>query len=651
MMTLRKALLSLGLMAGGLFLNAQTSKFDQHEAFAPLFYPNYGDEVRAPDGSPGPKYWQNAADYKINVTLDPDKHTIAGEVIIEYTNNSPFQLPYVWLHLDQNIYSLKSRAVATTAPTGGRWANRNEFDGGYNIESVALVQGGKEAAANYLIDDTRMKVTLTDAMKAQGGKLTLKIKYNFTIPEYGTDRMGRIKLEQGWVYEIAQWFPRMCVFDNDLGWNTLPYLGQGEFYQDYGDITFSVTAPASLIIVGSGELLNPAEVFTKEQHQRWEAAKKSDKTVMIRDPKEVGQANSRPNVKSLTWKFKCLNTRDVAFAASTGFILDAARINLPSGKTSLAVSAYPKESIGNDAWSRSTEYVKGAIEFYSKYLVEYPYPTAINVAGIVGGMEYPGIVFCSYRSKGASLWGVTSHEFGHIWFPMIVGSNERRFPWMDEGFNTFINYLAEQDFNKGEYFGSRGLNNVRGRALFPDAKESIMNIPDVQQPTNLGPLAYRKPGFGLYLLREFVLGHERFDAAFKGYAEAWSYKHPTPYDFFRYIENHTGENLNWFWRGWFMDTWLIDQAVTDVKYVNDDPKQGSLITIATLEKLPMPATVQIKEENGKVSTVKLPVEIWYRGANWTFKHASTSNVVEVTVDPDNLYPDVNQENNKWKKNN
>lgn len=637
----------MSVSATSLLTVAQDSKFDQHEAFHPLFYPSFGDDVRTPLGKPGPKYWQNSADYNISVHLNPEQHTIAGEVKIDYTNHSPYDLPYLWLNLDQNIYSLDSRGVATTAPTGGRWANRNNFNGGYTIESVTLVHNGTSTPANYLIDDTRMKITLSKALAASGDKISIQVKYKFTIPEYGTDRMGRIELEQGWVYEIAQWFPRMCVFDNDLGWNTAPYLGQGEFYQDYGTINYQVTTPADLFVVGSGELLNPQEVYTKEQLKRWEEAKKSDQTVMIRSANEVAQKSSRPNAKNLTWKFKLENTRDVAFAASKGFIVDAAKINLPSGKTSLAVSAYPKESIGQDAWSRSTEYVKGAIEFYSKYLIEYPYPTAVNVAGIVGGMEYPGIVFCRYTAKTAGLWGVTSHEFGHIWFPMIVGSDERRYPWMDEGFNTFINYLAENEFNNGEYKGARSLDKLKGLALFPDPKETIYTIPDVQKSTNLGPLAYRKPGYGLYLLREFVLGRERFDAAFKQYTIDWAYKHPTPWDFFRSMENHTGENLNWFWRGWFMENWLIDQTVKDVKYVDNDPAKGSLITITSLEKLPMPAFVQVKEENGKVATVKLPVEVWYSGANWTFKYNSTSKVVEVIIDPENKYPDVNPGNNKW----
>ncbi|MDB5232799.1 MAG: family metallopeptidase [Chitinophagaceae bacterium] len=422
------------LLASFLFtsiLRAQTitatvpkSIYDQHEAFAPMFYPSFGDEVRAADGTPGPKYWQNRADYNITASLDDEQQSLDGSVTITYTNNSPQSLPFVWLQLDQNIYNQESRSVAATAVTGGRWANRN-FNGGYNITSVNLIENGKETRANYLISDTRMQIKLPSSVKPQGGKLQIRITYNFKIPEYGTDRMGRLNTRNGWIYEIAQWYPRMCVYDNIYGWNTLPYLGQGEFYLEYGNIDYSITAPASHIVVGSGELLNPQEVLTAEQISRLRTASQSDKTVIIRSESEINQISSRPSGKQkLTWKFRCTNTRDVAWASSKAFVWDAARMNLPSGKKALAQSVYPVESATDSAWKRSTEYVKGAIEYYSGYVYEFSYPVATNVAGIVGGMEYPGIVFCGSKAKGESLWGVTSHEFGHNWFPLIVGSND-----------------------------------------------------------------------------------------------------------------------------------------------------------------------------------------------------------------------------------
>ncbi|MBS1933438.1 MAG: M1 family peptidase, partial [Bacteroidetes bacterium] len=276
------------------FAQSVTPKYDQHEAFAPLFYPSYGDDIRTAAGTPGPKYWQNSASYKINATLDDVNHSITGTVIISYKNNSTEKLPFLWLQLDQNIYSLKSRAVAATAISGGRWANRN-FDGGYDIKSVKIISGKKEENADYLINDTRMQIKLAKPVKANGDSIRIKIDYSFSIPEYGTDRMGRLKTKSGdWIYEIAQWYPRMCVFDNVLGWNTLPYLGQGEFYLEYGDFDFSITTSAKEIVVASGELQNPTDVLTAEQIKRLKEARESDKTVMIRSENEVNDPSTRP---------------------------------------------------------------------------------------------------------------------------------------------------------------------------------------------------------------------------------------------------------------------------------------------------------------------------------------------------------------------
>jgi hypothetical protein len=651
MNNIRKCLLLFCLLAGmqGL-LEAQTkSAFDQHEAFAPFFYPTNGDEFRTADGTPGPAYWQNRADYKIDVSMDDQTHSIKGNVEISYTNNSPNLLPFVWLQLDQNIYSQSSRGVAVTAVAGGRWANRNAFNGGYTVSSVSIVQNGKTTPVKFEIYDSRMQIRLPSALKAKGGNIRFKIDFAFAIPEYGTDRLGRLQTKNGWIYEIAQWFPRMCVYDNVQGWNTLPYLGQGEFYLEYGDISYQVNVPASHIVVGSGELLNPQEVLTAEQLKRWNTATKSEKTVFLRTAAEVTNPASRPTGKQrLTWKFKCKNTRDVAWSSSTAFVWDAARMNLPGGKKALAMSAYPVEAASDTAWGRSTEYVKAAIEFYSNYLYPFSYPVAVNVAGIVGGMEYPGIVFCSARATRGGLWGVTSHEFGHNWFPMIVGSDERKFAWMDEGFNTFINSLAQKEFNHGEYGTGRSLEATKlTRLFFNDSSESILNIADVIQPYNLGTLGYRKPGYGLQLLRENILGADRFDSAFRYYVHQWAFKHPTPWDFFHCIENNSGETLDWFWRGWFLNSWKLDMAVQDVTYVDNDPKNGSIISISTLEKLPMPVTVEITEENGKKDRVKLPVEIWQKGANWKFVYKSTSKITEVVIDPDQNLPDVNLSNNKW----
>jgi hypothetical protein len=303
--------------------------------------------------------------------------------------------------LDQNIYSQQSRGVAATSITGGRWANRNGFDGGYKIESVSIIANGKEQPANYNTSDARMQIKLADAIKAAGGVVQFKIAFHFAIPEYGTDRLGRLSTKNGWIDEIAQWYPRMCVYDNVNGWNTLPYLGQGEFYLEYGNIDYSITAPASQIIVGSGELLNPKDVLTAEQLKRWDAAKNSDKTVMLRSASEVTDPSTRPSKDHLTWKFHCTNTRDVAWASSAAFVWDAARINLPSGKKALAMSAYPVESATDSAWNRSTEYVKGAIEFYSKYLYEFSYPVATKRCRNCWWYGIPGhcVLWCKSKKE------------------------------------------------------------------------------------------------------------------------------------------------------------------------------------------------------------------------------------------------------------
>lgn len=507
-----------------------------------------------------------------------------------------------------------------------------------------------EKSLDFTIEDTRMQVMLPSALGVQGAKLKLKIVYAYTVPIYGSDRTGILDTQNGRIFCIAQWYPRMCVYDDISGWNTIPYTGPSEFYLDYGDFDMKITVPASHIVVGSGALVNPKEVYTGEQLKRWSAAAQSDKTVMIRSGKEVTDSLSRPTGKrELTWHFMLKNARDASWASSEAFIIDASRIVLPSGAKSMAISAYPVESEGDEAWSRSTEYTKASIEHYSKKWFEYPYPAATNVASNVRGMEYPGIVFCGSKSKKDDLWGVTDHEFGHTWFPMIVGSNERLYGWMDEGFNTFINNLSTDEFNNGEYKEKVVNMHMASKALTNEAFEPIMTAPDNMKEKHIGMLCYYKPSAGLTLLREQILGKERFDKAFRAYITRWAFKHPTPDDFFRTIENVAGENLNWFWRGWFYNNWKLDQAVTQVKYVKDTPALGALITVENLEKMAMPCILEIKTVSGKASRVKLPVEIWARNTKWTFLYPSSEEIASVTSDPDLVFPDSNSDNDAWTK--
>ncbi len=619
------------------------STYNAYELFHPLW--NYGpaSSARSGSGIPGPSYWQNSVDYKISASLDEEARKISGEVEMTYKNNSPDKLPFLWLQLDQNSFSTKSRGGKTTPVSGGRFGNIG-FEGGYQIESV-MVDG---KAATYVVEDTRMQIRLTQPMAEKVGVAKIKIVYSFKSPANGHDRMGIQETKNGSIFTVAQWFPRMCVYDDIEGWNVLPYLGAGEFYLEYGNFEYSINVPASHIVVGSGELVNPTEVYTADQLKKWALAAQSETTVVIRSAEEVLNPASRPAKDRLTWKFKCSNARDVAFATSKSFILDAARINLPSGKKSMAVSVYPVESNGQNAWGRSTEYVKASIEYYSNWLYEYTYPVATNVAGIVSGMEYPGIIFCGYRDQTRALMGVTDHEFGHNWFPMIVGSNERKFPWMDEGFNTFINFYSMDAFNKGEFKSQKMDMHQIAPRMFRDYADPIISIPDVIQPMNLGWEAYNKPGIGLKILRENILGADRFDYAFKHYIKHWAFKHPTPLDFFKAMEDGAGEDLGWFWKSWFYELWRLDQSVKDVEYIEQDPTKGALITIENMEKMAMPAVVDVELVSGAKERFTFPVEIWQRGSSWTFRTSTNIPIKSVTIDPDHVFPDINSKNNIWR---
>ena len=400
--------------------------------------------------------------------------------------------------------------------------------------------------------------------------------------------------------------------------------------------------------MGSGELQNPKEVLTAQQFERYNRAKESDKTVIIRGKDDITNPKAQPQKATLTWNFKISNTRDFAWAASRSFIWDAAKMNLPGGKKGLAMSVYPVESDGKDAWGRSTEYTKASIENYSKRWFPYPYYSAVNVASNVGGMEYPAIVFCGARATAAGLWGVTDHEFGHTWFPMIVGSNERRYGWMDEGFNTFINGISTAEFNNGEY-QSRKRDPHQIGYMFGPQSEAIYNTPDAMKERNIGNLLYYKPGYAMELLRGPILGQDRFDYALKNYISDWAYKHPTPWDFFRSMENSAGEDLAWFWKGMILNNYALDQAVTNVEYVNGDPKQGALISIGNAAQMVMPVIVEYTTASGKTARKTLPVEIWQNNNTWTFKVNTNEALNKVVIDPDHAFPDVDDTNNTWTK--
>jgi hypothetical protein len=625
------------------------SAYDPHALFSPNFYATGESNTRAATGEPNKGYWQNRADYQIAATLNEKSHMVTGSVAITYKNNSPFTLPFLWLQLDQNFFNQSSRGQARMpVDARSRYGDaKSSFNGGYTISAVKV---NDIALADYVITDTRMQIRLPKPMAASGDVVTVKLEYSFVIPDYGADRCGILPTKNGDIFAVAQWYPRMCVFDDVEGWNTLPYLGPSEFYLEYGNFDFTITAPASHIVVASGELVNPAEVLTPTQLTRMEAAKKSNQTVMIRSEKEVTDPQSRPNKPTLTWHFKINNARDVSWASSKSFIWDAAKINLPEGKTALAMSVYPVESNGDKAWGRSTEYIKGSLENYSKRWYVYPYPVATNVASNVGGMEYPGIVFCGSTATTNGLFGVTDHEFGHTWFPMIVGSNERKYGWMDEGFNTFINSLADDDFNKGEYKSAPLSMDLMSRYMFGDNSETVLSTPDAMREANIGNALYFKPGYGLQLLRNEILGPDRFDYAFKTYIKRWAFKHPTPWDFFKTMDNVSGENLSWFWKAWFVENYKLDQAITSVDYVSNDPANGAIVTIANLDQMAMPVNLSYETVSGVKGKINLPVEIWNNTYFKKVKIPCIEKLKKVAIDAEKVFPDINFSNNEWKGN-
>lgn len=627
------------------------TKYNPQEIFAQTFYTKNGNEFRSANGAPGSKYWQNRADYTLHAVIDTVKNELSCDETIRYTNNSSDSLTSLWLQLDQNIY----RDAARSNFFSGFGSDKHTQ--GFQFQNITVSYKGQQYKADYIVNDTRMQIRLPRGLTPKS-KIDISIGYSYSITMFG-GRNDYLNTKNGKIYEIAQWYPRMCVYDDLLGWNTLPFLGSGEFYCEYGDFDYTVTVPNDMIVAGSGELQNPKEVLSDEQIQRLAQAKKSDKTIMIRTVDEANQRVSHPISRGTKqWHFKMLNTRDVAFGASKAYVWDAAKVNLPRGKVSLAMSVYPVESAGENAWGRATEYLKKSIEYFSEKWFVYPWPVAINEAGEAGGMEYPGIVFDGWHDKAGELYWVTAHEIGHNWFPMIVGSDERRYAFMDEGFNTFIDVYAADNFNNGEYAPKRDGEYAPGKGNPSD--EIIPLLKDTTAPT-MGdradefpekyrhPVEYFKPALGLVLLREAILGHDRFDYAFKKYIERWAFKHPSPDDFFRTMDNEAGEDLTWFWREWFYHNWQLDLAVQSVSYTDDDYKKGANITIANLEKMAMPCTVEIVFKDGSKQTLQLPVETWMQSAAHTIHLQTMQSIHSVTIDPTSILPDSNRGNNYWKQ--
>ena len=537
------------------------------------------NEYRNASGGPGHNYYQQKADYKIQLTLDDEKQRIYGEEIITYTNNSPDHLEYLWLQLDQNIFEGNSDARMISVDKMENFKSLKdvkrklfEFDGGFKVE---LVQSTSGQNLKYYINKTMMRI---DPEKPLGPKqsISFKIKwwYNVNNRDFigGRSGMEYFPEEDNYLYTIAQFFPRMCVYNDVEGWQNKQFLGRGEFTLPFGDYHVSITVPEDHIVGATGELQNANNVLTEKQRNRLKQAVSSDVPVMIVTQAEAEEVEKTKSKKTKTWVFKATNVRDFAFASSRKFIWDAMGVKI-GGKSILAMSYYPKE--GNPLWEQySTKLVAHTLQVYSKHTIDYPYPVAISVHSKQIGMEYPMISFNGGRPDADGtysmetkygMWGVIIHEVGHNFFPMIINSDERQWSWMDEGLNTFMQYVTEQEWERN-YPSRRGPAHLITDYMRGDPKFISPIMTNSESIFQFGNNAYGKPATALNILRETIMGRELFDHAFKIYCERWKFKHPTPADFFRTMEDASAVDLDWFWRGWFYTTEYVDISLDDVKH-------------------------------------------------------------------------------------
>ena len=563
--------------------NKWQGKFEQLDQLLPT--PN---EYRSGSGAPGPKYWQQRADYVINAELNDSNQSISGSETINYFNNSPDVLKYLWLQLDQNINKKNSLSAmsddnsikdSVNTRTLAADLRLHDFDGGFKIKSVKDANG-KDLP--YTINNTMMRVDLTQPLAA-GKQVSFSVEWSFNINNRmhnmtfndGRSGMEYFPDDDNYVYIIAQWFPRMCVYDDVVGWQNKQFLGQGEFTLAFGNYAVNLTVPADHIVAATGMVQNPTEVLTPEQITRFEKAKTSfDKPVLVVTQEEATAKEKIKSASKKTWKFAAENVRDFAFASSRKFIWDAQAVKV-GDKTPLAMSYYPKE--GNPLWEKeSTKAIKNCLVTYSKYSIDYPYPQATSVHSASIGMEYPMICFNGARPNkdgtfsDRTKWGlvgVVIHEVGHNFYPMIINNDERQWTWMDEGLNTFVQYRTQVE-NYPDMPQRRG----PAAGIVPYMKSNA----DLQRPlmvnsesvvrNNFGNEQYAKCATALNILRETVMGPELFDKAFKEYAQRWAFKHPKPADFFRTMEDASAVDLDWFWRGWFYTTDYADQSIESVKW-------------------------------------------------------------------------------------
>lgn len=574
------------LLLGSVVQGQKEDKFKQ--LYQELATPNV---YRTASGAPGHQYWQQQADYQISVRLEDETQRVYGEQTITYRNNSPDKLDYLWVQLDQNMRAKDSDTYKTqTSKMDERMSMRQiealnpSFDGGFKLD---YVKDGAGKDLSYTVVKTMMRVNLPTALMP-GATTQMKIKWWYNI----NDRMkigGRSGYEYfeedgNYLYTIAQFFPRMAVYADNEGWQNKQFLGGGEFTLPFGDYDVKITVPADHKVAATGVLQNAKEVLSKDEQARFEQAKKERVNPVIIVTQDEAIANEKTKAKTTkTWHFKATNVRDFAFASSRKFIWDAMGVEQTDGSVVMAMSMYPKE--GNPLWEQySTKAVAHTLKWYSHYTFPYPYPVAWSIHADAIGMEYPMICFNFGRPEKDGTYpdrikygmiGVIIHEVGHNYFPMIVNSDERQWTWMDEGLNTFLQYLTEQQWERN-YPSRRGPADMIVPYMSGDRDGMVPIMTNSESLLQFGNNAYGKPATALNILRETIMGRELFDHAFKTYANRWKFKHPTPDDFFRTMEDASAVDLDWFWRGWFFTTDHVDIALNDVKWYKINTKNPTV---------------------------------------------------------------------------
>jgi hypothetical protein len=611
--------------------------------FAPL--PSRpGNMFRSASGMPGPKYWQQRADYDLKATIDTAAKRVNGSMILRYTNNSPDTLRYIWFQTEQNAFRSNSLNSYIFPPASRFGANN--FEGGDVIEHFDELSGPATKPVHKALalrdNETVTRVDLTTPL-APGQTATFDVAWHFNVPEHGADRMGR----DGSLYEIAQWYPRVNVYDDLRGFNTEPYLGQGEFYLEYGDYTLEVTVPAGYIVAATGTLENPRDVLSPAEIARLGQAAKSDQTVNIISQAELKSGTARPKGSGmLTWKFRSKNVRDEVFAASPDYIWDASSWN-----GHMAYAYYRPSAI--DTWKDAADMSRMSIQEYSERWYPYPWPQISAVEGPISGMEYPMLAMENKSADKYDLYNVVTHEIGHMWYPMLVGSNERIHFWQDEGFNTFINYFSE-----ARRFPEKGDYTARVRADREQAVERFMKAgldqpleigADRIAPQILGENAYVKTAVGLSLLREEILGPVAFDDAFREYTRRWAYKHPTPEDFYKTVEDASGRRLDYFWREWFLENPHFDQAIDTVVQRQVGGIDSVAVRFANRARGVLPIHARFTFDDGSKQDFDYPAEVWSTNTSFYLRRYGFDGkkVAKIELDPDHRLVDINRANNVW----